>query len=133
MSVLEPKDLQEIERVARAYAAAFRSADADGALSCACVPVVDCVDLGEIAKPFVMDHDSFVEGVREHANEDFTTEVTGVRVEAMGANAALAWITARVRRPNGREAATGWVEFLARTEQGWKVWANWLGPLPAEF
>jgi hypothetical protein len=25
------------------------------------------------------------------------------------------------------------VDFLARTDDGWRIWANWLGPLPEGF
>ena len=133
MVQLDPEDAIEVERVAREYTEAFRTADADKALALTVFPVADCVDLGEVSAVFLMDKEQFVHSVLEHANEEHTTETTAVTIEPLGHNAALARVDARLRKPDGSEGEVEWVEFLARTTDGWRVWANWLGPLPAGF
>lgn len=133
MIQLDPEDLEEVKRVASEYTAAFRAADADKALALTVLPVVDCIDLGQRCGVYQMDRAQFAETVLEHANEEFTTETTSLEIEPLGKNAALARIDAVVRKEDGTEGTIEWVEFLCRTDEGWKVWANWLGPYPAGF
>lgn len=133
MIELNPEDLEEIERVATEYTAAFRAADADKALALTMLPLVDCIDLGMRAAVFLMDHEDFTHSVLEHAHEDFKTETKSIIIEPLGKNAALARIEAVLTRPDGATGETEWVDFLARTDEGWKIWANWLGPLPEGF
>lgn len=133
MIELAPEDLKEVERVATEYTAAFRTANVPQALEMSVLPLVDCLDLGTRSGVYLMDETALTETVREHANEDFTTETTSMIIEPLGRHAALARIEAVVRKPDGREGQIEWVEFLARTGEGWKVWANWLGPLPEGF
>ncbi len=133
MIQLDPEDVKEVKRVAAEYTAAFRAANAAKAVELTVLPVVDCVDLGERSGVFLMDEEDFAHSVRVHADEDFTTETTAIEIEPLGKNAALARVEAVVRKPTGEQGEIEWVEFLARTEEGWKVWANWLGPLPLGF
>ncbi len=133
MIQLDPEDQKEAERAARAYAEAFRAADADKAVALSVLPMVDCVDVGSRCGVYMMDREEFEEHVRQHEHENFTTEVMDVVIEPLGKNAALARVDARVCMEHGALADIEWVELLARTEDGWKVWANWLGPLPEGF
>ncbi len=133
MIELDPEELEEATRVAQAYTDAFRRADAEAALSLTVLPVVDCIDLGARCGVYIMDKSQFVESVLEHQNEDYTTETTSLTIEPLGRHAALARVEAVVTKPDGRSGEIEWVEFLARTADGWKVWANWLGPYPQGF
>ena len=133
MIQLDPEDVIEIERVAAEYTAAFRKADAAAALALTMLPMSDCIDLGSRAGVYIMNEEDFTHSVLEHANEDFTTVTKSIVVEPLGKNAALARIEAVVTKPDGRTGETEWVDFLARTDNGWKIWANWLGPLPEGF
>ncbi len=133
MSKLNPEDIAEIERIAAAYTAAFRKADAAAAQALTVLPMVDCIDLGSRAGVYIMNEEDFTNSVAEHANEDFTTVTKSIVVEALGKNAALARTEAVVTKPDGRTGTTEWVDFFARTDQGWKIWANWLGPVPEGF
>jgi len=130
---LDPKDLEEVRRVAREYSEAFRTADSRRALDLTILPVVDCIDLGSRAGVYLMDAGEFAHLVEEHRHEDFTTEIVSLDIQPLGKNAALARVEAEVRKPDGRVGQVEWVEFLARTAEGWKVWANWLGPYPDGF
>lgn len=133
MEELTPDDLAEVERVAREYTAAFRTSHAARALDVVKLPVVDCVDLGPRAGVFVMEEDEFAEHVRHHHEEDFHTDPYTLSVSSLGKNAAMAYFKAKLSKESGETGETEWVTFLARTENGWKVWANWLGPVPEGF
>ena len=133
MIELDPVDRIEVERVASEYAEAFRTADVEAAMALTILPQVDCLDLGSRSGIYIMDVLEFGQNVAAHANESFTQETKSVVIEAMGKNAALARFGAVLRKPDGSEAEIEWVEFLARTNAGWKIWANWLGPLPEGF
>ncbi|MEI6915361.1 MAG: nuclear transport factor 2 family protein [Armatimonadota bacterium] len=133
MIELDPVDRIEVERVALEYAEAFRTADVEAATALTILPQVDCLDLGSRSGIYIMDGLEFGQNVAAHANESFTQETKSVVIEAMGKNAALARFEAVLRKPDGSEAEIEWVEFLARTDAGWKIWANWLGPLPEGF
>ncbi len=133
MDELDPQDLEEVERVAREYSAAFRAADPQRAVNLSILPVVDCVDVGTRCGVYVMDQTEFEEHVREHKNENFHTDVKNIVIESLGKNAALARVQASISLQSGDSADVEWVEFLARTHDGWKVWANWLGPYPREL